>query len=129
MYRGYVMICGGPNCTMAADKHSHLFEEFQIQLKLAGLHKEILVIQGGCLGLCTSGPNVAIFPESTIYSHVQVQDVAEIVSEHLLKGGRVARLLYDEGEATGTATNLEETIPGALTSTSPGTAMPPWRRP
>ena len=109
MYRGYVMICGGPNCTMAADKHSHLFEEFQIQLKLAGLHKEILVIQGGCLGLCTSGPNVAIFPESTIYSHVQVQDVAEIVSEHLLKGGRVARLLYDEGEATGTATNLEET--------------------
>ena len=109
MYRSYVMVCGGPNCSMAANKHERLFEEFEIQVKLAGLPKEVKVMQGGCLGLCTSGPNVAIFPEGTIYSHVHVQDVAEIVNEHLLKGHRVTRLLYDEHEATSTIKSLEET--------------------
>ena len=81
MYRSYVMICGGSNCTVAAGKQDHLVDEFEVQLKLAGLRKEVQVLQGGCLGLCTSGPNVAIFPEGTIYSHVHTQDVAEIVSE------------------------------------------------
>ena len=66
-------------------------------------------MRGGCLGLCSSGPNVAVFPEGTIYSHVHVEDVAEIVSEHLLKGGRVDRLLYNENEATSTVRSLEET--------------------
>ena len=99
MYRSYVMICGGPNCTLLAGRQEKLAEEFEVQLKLAGLRKEVQVMRGGCLGLCSSGPNVAVFPEGTIYSHVHVEDVAEIVSEHLLKGGRVDRLLYNENEA------------------------------
>ena len=104
MYRSYVMICGGPNCTLLAGRQEKLAEEFEVQLKLAGLRKEVQVMRGGCLGLCSSGPNVAVFPEGTIYSHVHVEDVAEIVSEHLLKGGRVDRLLYNENEATSTVT-------------------------
>ena len=109
MYRSYVMICGGPNCTLLAGRQEKLAEEFEVQLKLAGLRKEVQVMRGGCLGLCSSGPNVAVFPEGTIYSHVHVEDVAEIVSEHLLKGGRVDRLLYNENEATSTVRSLEET--------------------
>ena len=109
MYRSYVMVCGGPNCTMTASKQDRLADEFEVQIKMAGLRKEVQVMRGGCLGLCTSGPNVAIFPEGTIYSHVHTQDVAEIVSEHLLKGSRVTRLLYDENEATSTVKSLEET--------------------
>ena len=84
MYRSYVMICGGPNCTLLAGRQEKLAEEFEVQLKLAGLRKEVQVMRGGCLGLCSSGPNVAVFPEGTIYSHVHVEDVAEIVSEHML---------------------------------------------
>ena len=109
MYRSYVMVCGGPNCTLTAGKQDRLADEFEVQIKLAGLRKEVQVMRGGCLGLCTSGPNVAIFPEGTIYSHVHTQDVAEIVNEHLLKGNRVTRLLYDENEATSTVKSLEET--------------------
>ncbi len=99
----------GPNCTLLAGRQEKLAEEFEVQLKLAGLRKEVQVMRGGCLGLCSSGPNVAVFPEGTIYSHVHVEDVAEIVSEHLLKGGRVDRLLYNENEATSTVRSLEET--------------------
>lgn len=106
MYRGYVMVCSGPNCGIDSGR---LAEEFEVQIKMAGLRKEIQVIRGGCLGLCGSGPNVIVFPEGTIYSHVHNDDAARIVSEHLLKGGRVEDLLYDESQATGTVRSLEET--------------------
>ena len=111
MYRSYVMICGGPNCTLLAGRQEKLAEEFEVQLKLAGLRKEVQVMRGGCLGLCSSGPNVAVFPEGTIYSHVHVEDVAEIVSEHLLKGRIVTRLLYDEtvDKENDTVKSLNET--------------------
>ena len=67
-------------------------------------------MRGGCLGLCSSGPNVAVFPEGTIYSHVHVEDVAEIVSEHLLKGGRVEPpALRRERRPPSTVRSLEET--------------------
>lgn len=55
MYRGYIMVCCGPNCELSSGR---LADEFEVQIKLAGLRKEIQVIQGGCLGLCGSGPNV-----------------------------------------------------------------------
>jgi len=107
LYRSYVMVCGGASCS--AGDSERIKNEFEIQVKLAGLRKEVQVMQGGCLGLCTSGPNVAVFPDGTIYSHVNTQDVAEIVAEHLLKGNRVERLLYDENAATSTVKSLEET--------------------
>ncbi|MCI9672545.1 MAG: hypothetical protein HFF49_13595 [Lawsonibacter sp.] len=106
MYRGYIMVCCGPNCELSSGR---LADEFEVQIKLAGLRKEIQVIRGGCLGLCGSGPNVIIFPEGTIYSHVKNEDAARIVSEHLLKGRRVEDLLYDENQAAGTVRSLEET--------------------
>lgn len=106
MYRGYIMVCCGPNCGLTSGR---LADEFEVQIKLASLRKEIQVIRGGCLGLCGSGPNVIIFPEGTIYSHVKNEDAARIVSEHLLKGGRVEDLLYDENQAAGAVRSLEET--------------------
>jgi NADP-reducing hydrogenase subunit HndC len=62
----------------------------------AGLDKEVKVIQTGCFGLCAIGPIMVIYPEGCFYSNVKVEDVAEIVSEHLLKGRIVQRLLYRE---------------------------------
>ena len=106
MYRGYIMVCSGPNCGCTSER---IAEEFEVQIKIAGLRQEIQVIRGSCMGICAVGPNVIVFPEGTIYSHVQIQDVARIVNEHLLKGNRVEELLYDENACTGTVRGLEET--------------------
>ena len=62
----------------------------------AGLDKEVKVIQTGCFGLCAIGPIMVIYPEGCFYSRVKVEDVPEIVNEHLLKGRIVQRLLYKE---------------------------------
>ena len=106
MYRGYIMVCSGPNCGRTSDR---IAEEFEVQIKIAGLRQEIQVIRGSCMGLCSSGPNVIMFPEGTIYSHVQIQDAARIVNEHLLKGNRVEELLYDETKVTNTTRGLDQT--------------------
>ncbi|MBO5929368.1 MAG: 4Fe-4S binding protein, partial [Clostridia bacterium] len=50
----------------------------------------------GCFGICALGPIMIVYPEGCFYSCVKVEDIPEIVSEHLLKGRIVTRLLYDE---------------------------------
>ena len=36
-----------------------------------------------CLGPCTLGPTVLVYPDGVWYSGVKVEDVEEIVEEHL----------------------------------------------
>ena len=50
-----------------------------------------------------------VFPEGTFYSMVKEEDIAEIVSEHLLKGRIVTRLVYDETVAENEIKSLKET--------------------
>jgi NADP-reducing hydrogenase subunit HndC len=50
-----------------------------------------------------------VYPEGTFYSMVKEEDIAEIVSEHLLKGRIVTRLVYDETVAENEIKSLKET--------------------
>lgn len=107
MYRSHVLVCGGTGCT-SSDSPA-IIKAFELKIKEAGLENEIKVIQTGCFGLCALGPVVVVYPEGAFYSMVKVEDVAEIVSEHLLKGRLVKRLLYNEEEVNGAATSLDDT--------------------
>ena len=71
-----------------------LVERFEELLEQNGLTKEIKLVHTGCFGLCEAGPVVIVYPEGAFYSRVKVEDVDEIVSEHLIKGRIVQRLLY-----------------------------------
>ncbi|MBQ2613773.1 MAG: NADH-quinone oxidoreductase subunit NuoF [Clostridia bacterium] len=92
--RGHVLVCGGTGCTSSGSEQ--IIKEMEAQLKANGLEKEIQVVKTGCFGLCALGPIMIVYPEGAFYSRVQVEDVKEIVEEHLLKGRIVKRLLYDE---------------------------------
>ncbi len=105
--RTNILVCGGTGCT--SSKSPEIMEEFGRQLKAFGLEKEARVVQTGCFGLCAAGPIVVVYPEGTYYCHVRPEDVKDIVSEHILKGRIVRRLLYSEDKASGTARSLEET--------------------
>lgn len=50
-----------------------------------------------------------VYPEAVFYSKVRPEDVAEIVSEHLLKGRIVERLVYHEAQAPEGIKSLNET--------------------
>ncbi len=92
LYRSHVLVCGGTGCSSSGS--AKLIERFEEQLKEKGLDKEVKVVRTGCFGLCEAGPVVIVYPEGTFYSRVKVEDVDEIVSEHLLKGRKVQHLVY-----------------------------------
>ncbi len=93
-YRAHILVCGGTGCTSSGSVK--IQDEFEKQLKEKGLENEVKVVQTGCFGLCALGPIIIVYPEGAFYSMVQVEDVKEIVEEHILKGRIVKRLLYDE---------------------------------
>ncbi len=104
MIRSHVLICGGTGCTSSGSKA--LQTAFQQELETQGLVDEIKIVQTGCFGLCALGPIVIVYPEGTFYSRVTAEDVKEIVSEHLLKGRIVERLVHrDEGVPTEVVTS------------------------
>ena len=71
-------------------------EALKAEIEKNGLTEEVSVVQTGCHGLCALGPSMIIYPDATFYSMVKVEDIPEIVAEHLLKGRVVTRLLYNE---------------------------------
>ena len=93
-YRAHILVCGGTGCTSSGSVK--IQEEFEKQLKEKGLENEVKVVPTGCFGLCALGPIIIVYPEGAFYSMVQVEDVKEIVEEHILKGRMVKRLLYEE---------------------------------
>ena len=94
MYRSHVLVCGGTGCT--SSHSAEIIEKLEQELKDKGLENEVKVIKTGCFGLCALGPVMIVYPEGCFYSEVKVDDVPEIVEEHLLKGRMVKRLLYEE---------------------------------
>ncbi len=94
MYRSHVLVCGGTGCTSSGSQQ--IIDTFEAEIKKNGLEEEVSVVRTGCHGLCALGPIVLVYPEGSFYSMVKTEDVAEIVSEHLLKGRVVTRLLYQE---------------------------------
>ena len=50
-----------------------------------------------------------VYPEGSFYAMVKEEDIPEIVSEHLLKGRVVTRLLYDETVKNEEVLPLQET--------------------
>ena len=94
MYRSHVLVCGGTGCTSSGSPK--IMEALHNEIKKQGLEEEVAVVETGCHGLCALGPIMIVYPDATFYSMVQPGDIPEIVSEHLLKGRVVTRLLYQE---------------------------------
>ena len=108
MIRSHVLVCGGTGCTSGGS--GQIVEALEQELKTQGLDQEVKVVKTGCFGLCALGPVMVVYPEGAFYSMVKPEDVPEIVSEHLLKGRIVKRLLFREPEARETVESLSDTV-------------------
>ena len=107
MFRSTVLICGGTGCH--SNHSGEIFDAFQKQLAEQKLSDEVMLVKTGCFGLCAVGPVVIIYPEGSFYSHVTVDDVPELISEHLIKGRLVRRLLYKDHKTEEITKALSET--------------------
>jgi len=107
MIRSHILVCGGTGCTSSGSET--IINVLNEKLAEANLQNEVKVVKTGCFGLCALGPIMIIYPEGTFYSMVKVDDIPEIVEEHLLKGRPVTRLIYEETVKDGEITSLEDT--------------------
>lgn len=108
MYRTHILVCGGTGCH--SNNSGKIREAFEQQIKERNLEEDVCVVGTGCFGLCAVGPIIIIYPEGAFYSGVKVEDVPEIVEEHIVKGRLVERLLYHEKALGNVAVNsLSET--------------------
>ncbi len=102
-FERHVFVCqnvrpeGAPRVSCTRDGKSELVPQLQQAVRAADLGGRVRINKAGCLDQCEHGPVVVVYPEAVWYGHVQPEDAAEIVAEHLVAGRPVERLrLPDE---------------------------------
>ncbi len=93
-YRMHLLVCGGTGCT--SSESMKLVDDLNISLEKHGVSKEVDVVVTGCFGFCEKGPIIKVYPDDVFYVTVKPEDAEEIVTEHVIKGRQVERLLYVE---------------------------------
>ncbi len=96
-YKHHVFVCEGKRC---GDKNSkEVLNEFRQRARQRGIDG-VKITRCGCMGVCKEtseagklSPVVVVYPEGVWYKNVSVDDVAEIVDGHFVKGASVERLL------------------------------------
>lgn len=87
----HVLVCGNADC---ADRGSlTLLSALRRRLKDVGRERDIKVTRTGCMGRCGEGPTVAVYPDGIWYRGVTATDAEELVSQHLIGGVLVGRLV------------------------------------
>lgn len=87
-----ILICGGTGCK-ASSSHT-IAEHLQQVIDQNEISGKVEVITTGCFGFCEKGPIVKIIPDNTFYTQVTPEDAEEIVTEHIIGGRKIERLLY-----------------------------------
>jgi len=103
-----IAICAGSGCL--AYGCLGLVSTFKDEVKKQGLQDKVEVRATGCPGFCERGALLTIFPAGTFYQRVKADDVAEIITETVLGGRIIDRLLYVNPN-TGEKFTTEDEVP------------------
>ena len=97
-YEAHVFCCtnrrpaGQPRGCCAERDGEALRDHMKSRARDLGL-KNVRINSAGCLDRCELGPTMVIYPEGVWYSVPTKADVDEVLETHMLKGGRVERLM------------------------------------
>ncbi|KTD14230.1 (2Fe-2S) ferredoxin domain-containing protein [Legionella israelensis] len=98
-YIKHIFICtnqkaAGKKCcaTAGADEYFDYMKSKLLEMDMHGPGK-IRVSKSGCLGRCSLGPCIVVYPDGVWYNYSSFKDIDEIIHHHLLEGHLVKRLL------------------------------------
>ncbi len=104
----HVFVCvnqrppGHPQGSCAEKGSREVYQAFMEKLQQdPELFMSVAVTPTGCLGPCMMGPTIVVYPEGIWYGNVKVEDVDEIVNQHLKGGQPVDRLVISKGKPPG----------------------------
>jgi NADH-quinone oxidoreductase subunit F len=103
-----IVICGGTGCVALGS--GDVISTFKQEMQERGLDSKVDLRITGCRGFCERGAHVVIQPQGILYQRVRQKDVAEIISETVVNGNIVDRLLYQDPE-TGEKIVHESEVP------------------
>lgn len=100
-YTKHVLLCtnqkiAGKTCCANSGGEAY-FDYMKSKLLELDMHGpgKIRVSKSGCLGRCSLGPAIVIYPEGVWYSYASLEDIDQIIEGHLVTGKPVQRLLMD----------------------------------
>ncbi len=83
-YRCHVFVCtndrGGRRKSCADGNSPEVRKRLKQAVAEKGLKPRVRVSQCGCMGLCTDGPNVLLYPQGVWFSGVSEADVERILA-------------------------------------------------
>jgi NADH:ubiquinone oxidoreductase subunit F (NADH-binding)/(2Fe-2S) ferredoxin/Pyruvate/2-oxoacid:ferredoxin oxidoreductase delta subunit len=106
--RTCISVCGGTGCL--ASGAEAVVDAFMDEIERRELEVTVELKQTGCHGFCEQGPVVVIRPKNIFYRRVKPEDVPEIVSETVLQGKAIKRLLYVD-PSTNKKITYESSVP------------------
>lgn len=89
----HVMICGDADC--ASQGSIQTLSRLRSELHRQELSKKIAVTRTSCMGHCSEGPTLVVYPDGIWYQRVQAENATEIIKKHLLGDSLVAHLVGD----------------------------------
>jgi NADH:ubiquinone oxidoreductase subunit F (NADH-binding)/(2Fe-2S) ferredoxin/NAD-dependent dihydropyrimidine dehydrogenase PreA subunit len=106
--RTCISVCGGTGCL--ASGAEAVVDAFMDEIEKRELQVNVELKQTGCHGFCEQGPVVVVRPKNIFYRRVKPEDVPEIVSETVLQGKVIKRLLYVD-PSTNKKITYESSVP------------------
>jgi (2Fe-2S) ferredoxin len=99
VYDKHIFICTNQRAEGAARKscgEAHglaIVDAFKKKLKELNLPVKIRAQRSGCLDICDFGQTLVVYPEGVFYVGVELSDVDEIITEHIVNNRIVTRLV------------------------------------
>ncbi len=103
-----IRLCLSTGCR--AQKSVKVIEALEDEITKQGLQDKVAIKKTGCHGFCEMGPIMVIEPANIFYRQVKPKDVGDIISETVLHGNVVKRLLWKDPQ-TKELTNTEHDLP------------------
>jgi (2Fe-2S) ferredoxin len=108
IYDKHIFICvnqraeGAPRKSCGEAHGMEIVEAFKKKLKEKNLPIKLRAQKSGCLDICDFGQTLVIYPEGVFYVGVSLNDVDEIIEEHIVNNRVVERLKLGNVRATRT---------------------------
>ncbi|MFC3908798.1 ferredoxin [Legionella dresdenensis] len=100
-YQKHIFLCTNqkaPGKTCCANSGgTEYFDYLKTRLLELDMHGpgKIRISKSGCLGRCSLGPCIVIYPEQIWYTYSSTTDIDEIITSHLINNQLVKHLLLE----------------------------------
>jgi len=94
----HILVCtnqrppGHPRGSCGENGAQTLLEKFSMGIESKMLFEKAIISSTSCLGPCSMGPVVIVYPDGVWYNKVKPEDVEEILEQHIVQGKKVERL-------------------------------------